>query len=156
MNLISPATLRTVKSFYTVGYSHKTIEQFIRGLRRRGVATLVDIRHTPVSFHKSHFSKSNLRKALAEHGIAYVHLPGLGVPKVIRDQLSMTSDYDAFFRWYDANVVPRIETELTELLADIAKHPLAFMCMEQDQGKCHRSRLASALRRMGLTGFEIP
>lgn len=155
MNSISPATLRAAKPFYTIGYSGKTIEQFIQSLQLHQVATLVDIRYAPVSLHKPQFSKRNLQEALAERGIAYVHLRSLGIQKEIRNLLAAADDHEALFHWYDTNVVPRIEIELRDLLADIEKQPLAFMCMEHDPNMCHRSRLAAALRLMGLTGSEI-
>jgi len=141
--------------FYTIGYSQKTIEQFIRVLQTRGVATLVDVRHEPVSMYKPDFSKDNLRRALEAENIAYVHAPDLGVPKEIRARLAETANWDAFFEWYDSNVAPRLNNGLMERLESEAKPPLAFMCVEQNPTKCHRHRIAMALRAKGLSGADL-
>jgi uncharacterized protein (DUF488 family) len=49
-------------------------------LRKAGVALVLDIRAAPVS-RKKGFSKTPLAKHLAEAGIGYRHLRGLGTPK---------------------------------------------------------------------------
>lgn len=141
--------------YYTIGYSHKTTAEFLRALRLRKVATLIDVRHAPVSRHRPEFSKRNLQKALEGQGIAYAHLPSLGVPKEIRDLLSQTGNYDEFFEWYDKNVIPHLEEHLDSYLISGESLPVAFMCVEEDQSQCHRSRIAAALKRKRLTCIEI-
>jgi ParB/RepB/Spo0J family partition protein len=141
--------------FYTIGYSQKSIRQFIDVLKSRKVSTLVDIRHDPISMYKPDFSKENLRRALEADGIAYVHIPDLGVPREIRAHLAKTANWEGFFKWYDANVVPRLENGLMEQLRTTAKPPIAFMCVEQNPTKCHRHRVALALGEEGLKGADL-
>jgi ParB/RepB/Spo0J family partition protein len=141
--------------YYTIGYSQKSIEQFIRVLQSRGVCTLVDIRHDPVSMYKPDFSKDNLRRALEVEDIAYIHIPELGVPREMRSSLAKTGDWEAFFGWYDANIAPRLSNGLMKQLTETAKPPLAFMCVEQNPQKCHRHRVALTLGQMGLTGADL-
>ncbi len=97
----------------------------------------------------------NLRRALEAENIAYVHAPDLGVPKEIRARLAETANWDAFFEWYDSNVAPRLNNGLMERLESEAKPPLAFMCVEQNPTKCHRHRIAMALRAKGLSGADL-
>ena len=68
----------------TIGYQGCTIDEVIAELHRAGVALLIDVRAVPLS-RKPGFSKRQLAAGLDEHGIAYVHLQGLGTPKPGRD-----------------------------------------------------------------------
>jgi ParB/RepB/Spo0J family partition protein len=141
--------------FYTIGYSQKTIEQFVRVLQDRGVCTLVDIRHDPVSMYKPDFSKDNLRRALEGQDIAYIHMPDLGVPREVRARLARSRDWAELFQWYDDNVVPRLGNGAVSRLQETAKPPMAFMCVEQNPRQCHRHRMALALGAMGLNGADL-
>lgn len=155
MSVLSAPLAENCCQYFTIGYSGRTQAEFVRALRFRRVATLVDIRNTPLSRHRPEFSKNSLSDALQAVGIAYVHLPELGVPKPVREQLSRSGDYEAFFAWYDKAVAPRLVTGTLARLQDFASPPYAFMCTEKDHGKCHRSRVSAALRRLGWLGFEI-
>jgi ParB/RepB/Spo0J family partition protein len=141
--------------FYTISYSEKTIEQFTRILQARGVCTLVDIRYDAVSVPKPDFSKDNLRRALEEQGIAYVHMPDLGLPREIRFRLARSGDWHQLSQWYDDNVVPHLKNGAMSRLQESAKPPMAFMCVEQNPRECHRHRLALALGAMGLNGADL-
>jgi len=137
--------------FYTIGYEKKTIEQFIKLLKMKKVNTVVDVRKNPVSQYKPEFSKENLEKILHQNGIRYVHYPELGVPSEIRRKLGETGDYDWFFKWYDENVIPK----LSELDLKTLGYPIAIMCVEYDPTRCHRHRIALALERQGLRGYDL-
>ena len=150
-----PLSSKSLNPFFTVGYSHRSIDEFLRVLRTRHMVTLIDVRHSPVSRHRPEFSKRNLLRALEGQGIAYVHMPALGVPKSIRDELAQTGDYDVFFAWYDANVIPHLADELGKYLANDEHLPATFMCMEEDPSQCHRSRISVALRRLGFICIDI-
>ena len=142
-------------SYYTIGYSKRTLDEFLYALSSRGIATLVDVRNAPVSRHRPQFSKRNLQQALQAQGIAYVHMPSLGIPKPIRTQLATTSDHEELLSWYDENVIPNLVESLRSYISDKEGLPVAFMCMEEDPAQCHRSRIAAALNRMGLACEEI-
>jgi hypothetical protein len=74
-------------SFYAIGYEGSVLEDFVATLRSAGVETLIDVRDVPLS-RKPGFSKSALQANLEAHGIAYVHLKGLGDPKPGREAAS--------------------------------------------------------------------
>ena len=57
--------------FYTIGYSGRAITDFIDTLKRADVATLVDIRYSPVSRFKPEFSKRNLKTSLATDHLCF-------------------------------------------------------------------------------------
>ncbi len=141
--------------FFTVGYMGRSIDEFVAILTSAGVATLIDIRDTPLSMYKPDFSKQNLRRHLEDAGIEYLHLRHLGVPRDIRARAAEAQGRDAIWEWYDANVVARfIARNLTEFL-NVADHPMALMCVELDPMSCHRHRLSIGLERWGLESFDL-
>jgi len=138
--------------FYTIGYEKKTIEQVLELLKRAKVKTLVDARKNPVSQYKPDFNKAKLQETLKKNGIDYIHYPELGVPSEIRRKLGETGDYDWFFKQYDENILPRLEKDAT--LKPLS-YPIAIMCVELDPTKCHRHRIALALEKKGLRGYDL-
>jgi uncharacterized protein (DUF488 family) len=141
--------------FFTVSYGGRPIEQFVGTLTFAGVATLVDIRHMPVSMYTPDFSKANLRRHVEAAGIRYLHLPDLGVPRDIRSLAIGKPDRRAIWDWYDRHIAePYVGHNLHHFL-NFADHPVALMCVEVDPTSCHRHRLGLALERLGLQGFDL-
>jgi len=137
--------------FYTVGYEKKTIEQFLEMLETKKIGTVLDVRKNPVSQYKPEFSKDNLEKILSRNNIKYVHYPELGVPSEVRRKLGDTGDYDWFFKWYDENVISKLDQMELESLG----YHIAVMCVEYDPTKCHRHRIALELEQGGLKGIDL-
>ncbi|WP_258081414.1 DUF488 domain-containing protein [Nocardia nova] len=71
MPVASPAY--TQNRLFTVGYEGRRADELVMLLAEAGVATVVDVRLTPIS-RKPGLSKTKLSAALAEAGIRYVHL----------------------------------------------------------------------------------
>ncbi len=141
--------------FYTVGYSGKSISEFMGELKNAGVVTLVDVRFAPVSRFKPEFSKNNLKGALEANGISYLHKPDWGVPRDIRAFSIGKQTRDDIWVWYDANVLPNVaKTNLDEFFNSM-EHPVAFMCVEYDSTECHRHRIFLGLERQGLRGCDL-
>ncbi len=141
--------------FYTIGYSGRSISDFIDVLKNVGVATLVDIRFVPVSRFKPEFSKNNLKKSLEEKRIAYLHKPDWGVPRDIRAFSIGKETRDDIWAWYDANIVPTVIKKNLDDFFNSMEHPIAMMCVEYDPKECHRHRLFLGLERLGLTGCDL-
>lgn len=144
---------RPAWDFFTLGYASRTLDEVLDVLSAHGIATLVDVRRDPVSRFRPQFNRKSLAAALPEHGIDYLHLPELGIPREVRTRLA--SNPAEFARWYDTNVVPLFLGETYPRLRATARSPLAFMCAEKDPAGCHRSRLAAALEGLGLRGMDI-
>ncbi len=148
---------RSIESadFYTIGYSGRSIGEFVVMLRSAEVATLIDVRYTPVSMYKPDFSKRNLARHLKASGIEYLHLAHFGVPREVRAQAAEAQNRDVIWEWYDSNIAERhITANLTQFL-NMAEHPIALMCVEHDPTSCHRHRLSIRLERYGLTSFDL-
>lgn len=141
--------------FYTLSYAGRSIGEVLNALRSAGVATLVDIRHAPVSMYKPDFSKNNLAQHVNAAGVAYCHLPDLGIPREIRSLAIGKPDRSDLWVWYDRYVVePFIGRNLHHFF-NFVDHPIALMCVEADPTSCHRHRLALALERAGLRGYDL-
>ena len=69
---------------YTIGYEGALQPDLIARLKAAGVRTLVDVRAVAAS-RRAGFSKTLLGNSLAEAGIDYVHLRGVGTPKAGRE-----------------------------------------------------------------------
>lgn len=144
-----------VADFFTVGYTGRKTEELLDTLRSNGVRTLVDVRQIPVSMYRPELSKNNLRKLVEAHGMLYVHMPELGVPRDIRAKALETGSRDVIWDWYDQYVVePYVRANLHRFLNSV-EHPIAMMCVEIDPGECHRHRLFLALEQMGFRGFDL-
>lgn len=140
--------------FYTTGYSGRSINEIIDKLKMVGIATLVDIRFTPVSRFRPEFSKKNLKGFLETAGINYVHRPDWGVPHDIRAGSSGKQTLAGIWDWYDSNVMPTIIRNVDEFFNSM-EHPFVLMCVERDPTECHRHRLFLGLEKLGLTGCDL-
>lgn len=138
-------------NFYTIGFARRTMEQILELLKVRHIRTLMDVRRNPRSMFRPEFNKENLVNILKENGIEYVHYPELGVPEDSRRKLAETGDYEWFFGWYDDNILPNLKNINFRVLAS----PMAIMCVELDPTKCHRHRIALALEKQGLRGYDL-
>ena len=63
----------------TIGYEGSSLSDFLDALREAGVELLVDVRAV-ASSRRPGFSKNSLAANLAESGIDYLQLRGLGTP----------------------------------------------------------------------------
>ena len=141
--------------FFTFGYSGRPTEEILDALVEARVSTVVDIRDTPLSMYKPDFSKRNLQRIVESHGLSYLHLPWLGVPREVRAKAAEASDLTVIWDWYDSEVVATFLGRNLHRFYNFADHPVALMCVEIDPESCHRHRLFQALEDRGLHGFDL-
>jgi uncharacterized protein (DUF488 family) len=120
-----------------IGYEGHTQADLIAALRAAGIATVADVRLNPVS-RKPGLSKRGLAAALDEAGIAYLHLPALGNPRDARAAFhGSASRLPAARAHYAARLTtPEAQAALAEIRA--AASPVALLCLEADESRCHR------------------
>ena len=58
---------------YTIGHGARSIEEFLKIVKSKGINLIVDIREKPVSKYYPHFNRRNLEKVLKENGIEYLY-----------------------------------------------------------------------------------
>jgi hypothetical protein len=80
---------------FTIGYEGKSIDQYLFELLINNIQVLVDVRKNPFS-RKHGFSGKSLREYSHKVGIRYLHLPELGVPSKLRQNLNGKESYTLF------------------------------------------------------------
>ena len=131
---------------YTIGHSTRQIDEFLTLLQSCEIALLVDVRTIPKSRRNPQFNIDMLPASLADAGIAYEHMPGLGgLRHTLRDSPN-TGWRNASFRGYaDYMETPEFETNLARLIDIMSRRRTAIMCAEALPWRCHRSLIADAL-----------
>ena len=140
------------KAISTIGYEGGTVDGFIRALREAGVELVLDIRAAPVS-RKKGFSKNQLAAHLADAGIGYRHLRGLGTPKRGREA-ARSGDLESFERIFREHMEePEALLDLGEAIALAQAKPVCLLCLERDPEHCHR--LIVGTRMAAQTGQAL-
>lgn len=129
----------------TIGYEGRTLENYLNVLIRDCVTLLCDVRRNPLS-RKYGFSKKTLSHACEQVGIRYEHIPQLGIASEERQSLNTQADYDALFRTYKAESLPKQGEALSKILQWIEDgQRVALTCFEHLPCQCHRNCVAEAL-----------
>jgi hypothetical protein len=141
-------------AIYTAGYRGSSIDAFLDALLRQGIERIVDVRANPAS-RRLGFHKSTLRRLAGEVGIAYEHLPRLGVAKELRAEALSNDEINRMFEDYAVRV-RAMPDDLDALAALLRERPGVLVCAETKAADCHRSRLATAVaERSGLPVVHV-
>lgn len=140
---------------FTVGYEGSSIDEFVEFLARHGIRRIADLRKNPVS-RKKGFSKRRLAEQLEIQGIAYIHLPGLGVPtewrkKAKNDEITRTE----MFEDYVAQILPLQNDDIESLRRLMREKGLALLCYEAEASDCHRRFVADEILRRENGGIDV-
>ena len=132
----------------TIGYEGATLDGVVRALRAAGVETLVDVRAVARS-RRPGFAKTRLAAGLAEGGISYVHLRGLGTPADGR-AAAKAGRHDEMRRVFGEHLAtPEAQADLRHLADRVGSgERVALLCYEAAPEHCHRRQVAEALARM--------
>jgi uncharacterized protein (DUF488 family) len=129
---------------FTIGYEQATQAAVIAALRGAGVELLADVRYLPLS-RRPGFSKSSLKAAAEEAGIAYRHFKQLGTPNEGRSA-ARRGDHGTMARVYAGQLeLPEAMAQMGELREIAEDQRVALLCYERDASECHRSLLYDAL-----------
>lgn len=133
------------KTLATIGYQGASMESFLRALKETKVEVLVDIRAV-ASSRRPGFSKNALAANLAEAGIDYLQLRGLGTPAEGR-AASRAGRYEELERIYRKHLkTPEAQDQLEALVQVVRGGQRAcLMCFEADYRHCHRRMVAEAV-----------
>jgi uncharacterized protein (DUF488 family) len=123
---------------FTIGYSGRSIDNFIALLEQHKITALCDVRSVPYSSRNPQFNREVLKKVLLSHNIEYVFLgeelgarpkdPSCYVDgKVVYQKLAESTLFK--------NGLDRIRLGMQK------DYVLALMCAEKDPMACHRSIL---------------
>ncbi len=138
---------------FTIGHSTRSTEEFLALLRAHRIKRLVDVRTVPRSSHNPQFNRETLPQTLAQAGIAYTHMKGLGGLRHPRKDSVNTGWRNASFRGYaDYMQTEEFEQQLSGLIAMASRERVAIMCAEAVPWRCHRSLIGDALL---VRGFDV-
>lgn len=140
---------------FTIGYEGSSLEEYLNKLIRQDVRALIDVRNNPVSM-KFGFTKSTLQNACEKVGIAYIHIPEVGIQSELRQELKNQADYNQLFEEYKASVLPQTKVNQHDIFQLLEKYErIALTCFEADICQCHRKPLAEAIARLDGWKYEL-
>ena len=140
-------------NIYSVGHGTRSIEEFVDILRGAGVKVLVDIRSAPGSRRHPQFGQAALGASLAEAGMEYVHLRGLGGRRdAAPDSPHIALRVDAFRGYADHMASADFATDYARLGTFARDRATAFMCAETLWWRCHRRMLSD---RLTIDGWDV-
>lgn len=131
---------------FTIGHSTRTADEFLVLLEAYRVDALADVRTIPRSRRHPQFSADALATFLPEHGIRYVHVPGLGGLRKPRPDSINGAWRESGFRGYaDYMQTSEFAAALDTLIVLGTQNQVAVMCAEAKWWQCHRQLVADAL-----------
>jgi len=142
----SSAKRSPTKSLATIGYEAASVPRFLGALRDAGVGLLVDVRAV-ASSRRPGFAKSRLAANLAEAGIDYLHLRGLGTLSDGRAAARAGRHDEMRTIFLEHLATPEAQQELDTLVGLVrdGERRVCILCFEADPAHCHRSMVADAL-----------
>ncbi|WP_105975524.1 DUF488 family protein, N3 subclade [Streptomyces geranii] len=122
---------------WSAGYEGRDIDSFVAVLVESHIGVVADVRLTPIS-RKKGFSKTRLGEALAEAGIKYTHLRGLGNPKDNREPFWDGRIEVGRARFRSLLQSDEAKSDLDRLAEHARQSRVAVLCFEKDESRCHR------------------
>ena len=138
---------------WSIGHATRTLEEFLAVLSDAGIEVLADVRSAPGSRRHPQFGQSALASSLADAGVEYVHLRGLGGRRDAAPDSPHAALKVAAFRGYaDHMASAEFAADYARLDALAREKPTAFMCAETLWWRCHRRMLAD---RLTVDGWQV-
>ena len=121
---------------YTIGHSSRSLDQFIKLLKKYGIKRVIDVRRFPVSTKYPHFNRENLEKSLKSSKIKYFWLGDLlGGYR--------SGGYEKYME------TDQFKEGIEKLLSITLDRKTAIMCAEIVWFRCHRRFISDHLVGMG-------
>ncbi|MFI1952850.1 DUF488 family protein [Streptomyces xinghaiensis] len=136
---------KATPGLWSAGYEDRDIDSFVASLLDCRIDVVADVRLTPIS-RKKGFSKTRLGQALAEAGIEYTHLRGLGNPKDNRAPFWDGRLDVGRARFRGVLRSAEAQTDLERLAEHARQSRVAVLCFEKDESRCHREVVLDTVR----------
>lgn len=131
----------------TIGFTQKSLRQFVGLLQDAGVDGVVDIRLNNTSQLAGYAKRDDLAFILELCDIGYMEEKRLTPTQPLLDTYHRDHNWDAYTVGFDALMAER---PLAAILADISarfQRP-CLLCAEPEPSRCHRRLVAEAFARM--------
>ena len=136
-------TSRDTATLWTIGHSTRPWEEFVAMLRDARIDVLVDVRRFAGSRRNPQYSRDAMPGALAEAGIRYWPLPGLGGRRKAAPASPNTAWRVEAFRAYADHMASLEYTAARDaLMAEARTRHTCVMCAEAVWWRCHRRLVA--------------
>ena len=129
---------------FTIGYEATTVARVLDELLAAGVDRLIDVRAVPQS-RKPGFSRRQLEAELAERGIGYTLLRGLGTPAAGRAAVRRGDVPTMRTIFAEHMASDPAQVDLAHAQAIARERPCCLLCFERDHTHCHRSIVADLI-----------
>ncbi len=134
----------TTPTIFTIGYEQATQAAVLSALCEARVEVVADIRYLPLS-RRPWFSKSPLRAAVEEAGMAYRHFRYVGTPPEGR-AAARRGDRETLRRVYPGQLeLPEAMAHMAELRQLALEKRLCLLCYCRQADNCHRALLIEIL-----------
>jgi transcriptional regulator with XRE-family HTH domain len=137
---------KVAPGLWSAGYEGRDIDSFVASLLDSRIDVVADVRLTPIS-RKKGFSKTRLGEALAEAGIEYTHLRGLGNPRDNRAPFWDGRLDEGRARFRGVLRSEEAQTDLERLAEHARQCRVAVLCFEKDESRCHRQVVLETVRK---------
>jgi uncharacterized protein (DUF488 family) len=146
-------------SFFTIGHSNRSVDEFVELLRAADVQRIVDVRAFPRSRAQPQFNIDTLPDNLALHDVTYEHVATLGgrrgkssaVPPAVNGFWT----HQSFHNYADYALSGAFHGGLEHLIRIGHEYCCAVMCSEAVWWRCHRRIIADYLIARGEPVFHI-
>lgn len=145
-----------MQTLYTIGYTKKSLEEFIELLKKAEVDCVVDIRLHNTSQLAGFSKKDDLEYLLTQgFGTGYVHMPELAPSEEILSAYKASNDWKAYEEHYREMMADEwmVYTFLRAQEQAGWEKP-CLLCAEEKADKCHRRLLAEAIAEQ-VEGLEV-
>lgn len=142
-----------MSTFFTIGHSNRSVEEWLVLVRQHEVEVVVDVRSSPYSKYVPQFDRELLQRSLEQAGFRYLYLG-----KQLGGRPSNLAYYDASGRVLYSRVRDDAEFKsgIARLETGMARFRVALMCGEEDPAHCHRRLLVGrVLSEHGHTMLHI-
>ncbi len=140
---------------FTIGFTKKSLKEFIQLLKKNRVEKVIDIRLRPYGQLAGYSNKEDLRYVLEEYEkIKYQHEMLLAPTNELLDNYRKDSDWTGYEKKFNELLKERrVEGLLNSLINGFTR--VCFLCSEDRPDKCHRRLVAEYFSRIAPYTFEI-
>ena len=136
-----------MKTIYTIGFTRKTLQQFIERLRGPDVREVIDIRLRNTSQLAGWSKYPDIAYLLtAGFGIHYEHHPEFAPTPELLDQYNKTRDWPAYEVRFNQILADRQPERDAQTL--LMKERICLLCAEPQADRCHRRLVAEYLKSL--------
>lgn len=132
---------------FTIGFTKKSLRDFVETLRAAGVQRIIDVRLRNTSQLAGWSKQPDFAFLLEEgFGIAYEHHPEFAPTDEILDAYKKGSDWSGYEKQFKQLLKARKPEKQGRTL--LSKKAICLLCAEPEPDHCHRRLVAEYLRKL--------